>query len=103
MEFFDLVEDIEETYKFLKEKAEEENSNDIEKFKKQQEKNLDNITMKKQEFIQLISKSFLEEVFQGIESFKISFNHALLYFEKEFQKKNTQLIELIIDRLGFEF
>lgn len=103
MEFFDWVEDIEETYKHLIKNANEENIAAIQEYKEQKEKETEETLENVQETVNLASNSFLKVVFKGIKEFKAEHDKSITNIEKKYQKNKEKLIKLIIEQLGFEF
>lgn len=103
MEIFDWVQDIEETYKFLIEKAKEENLEDIQKFKAQEEKLIDIKIKKKQNFVDSNLKLLLEEVNIGMEKLKVFFNQSIENIQVKYEENRLKIINSIIKQLGFEF
>lgn len=103
MEIFDWVQDIEETYKFLIEKAKEENLADIQKFKAQEEKLIDVKIKKKQNFVDSNLKLLLEEVNIGMEKLKVFFNQSIENIQVKYEENRLKIINSIIKQLGFEF
>jgi len=103
MEIFDWVQDIEETYKFLIEKAKEEHLVDIQKFKAQEEKLIDVKIKKKQNFVDSNLKLLLEEVNIGMEKLKVFFNQSIENIQVKYDENRLKIINSIIKQLGFEF
>jgi molecular chaperone GrpE (heat shock protein) len=103
MENFEWVEDIEETYKYLIEKANEENLRDLQAYKDQQDKKMKYIIMKKREFVNLANKNFLEKVHNGMKKFDAEFIQAIKNIEEKYQENKENIIKLIIGKLGIEF
>jgi phosphoribosylanthranilate isomerase len=103
MDIFDWVQDIEETYKFLIEKAKEENLADIQKFKAQEEKLIDFKIKKKRNFVDSNLKLLLEEVNNGMEKLTVFYNQSIENIQVKYEENRLKIINSIIKQLGFEF
>lgn len=103
MDIFDWVQDIEETYKFLIEKAKEENLADIQKFKAQEEKLIDFKIKKKRNFVDSNLKLLLEEVNNGMEKLTVFYNQSIENIQVKYEENRLKIINSIIKKLGFEF
>ncbi len=103
MEIFDWVHDIEETYKFLIEKAKEENLENIQKFKTHQEKLIDIKIKKKRNFVDSNLKLLLKEVTSGVEKLNVFYNQSIENIQTKYEDNRLKIINSIIKQLGFEF
>lgn len=100
---FDWVKDIEETYKFLTEKAKDDSLIEIRNYKKQQEMVLEELFDKKQEFVNLSLKTLSKEFYNEIKMFHIHFNQAINNIEEKYQKNKKKVMNLILKQLGLDF
>lgn len=103
MEIFDWVHDIEETYKFLIERAKEENLENIQKFKTHQEKLLDAKIKKKRKFVDSNLKLLLKEVTNGVEKLNVFYNQSIENIQTRYEDNRLKIINSIIKQLGFVF
>lgn len=103
MEIFDWVHDIEETYKFLIERAKEENLENIQKFKTYQEKLIDVKIKKKQKFVDSNLKRLLKEVTSGVEKLNVFYHQSIDNIQAKYEDNRLKIINSIIKQLGFEF
>jgi gas vesicle protein len=97
---FEWVSDIEDIYQKLIEKAEQENSFEIQDFKEQQEKSLKELLKKNHDLVNLSLESLSEDVTSGIRSFENKIDDALKEIENDYKKKKSKLINQIIEELG---
>lgn len=99
----DWVKDIEETYKYLVEKAEEENQAEIKKYRSAQEEQLNEIILKKQEVINEALSTSSNEVRSSVRMFRRLIDNALNKIEKDFMDNREEIIHAILKYLGFDF
>ena len=103
MKIFEWVNDIEKVYHELIEKANKENSLELQIFKEQQENLLKEILKKNHELVNLSLESLSEDVTNGIRSYEEEFDKAIKVIDKDYQKKKPELINKIILKLGFDY
>ena len=103
MKIFDWANDIEKVYQQLIEKARQENALEVQTFREQQENVLKELLKKNHDLVNLSLESLSEDVTSGIRSYEAQFDEALKSIEKEYQKKKSELITAIIEKLGFNF
>lgn len=103
VDIFDWVKDIEETYKFLIDKAKEQNQVDIEEYKKEQEEIMEDIIKDKQELITYAMNTLSGEIKAEVKNYRTKFRNALKQIENDYQNHKEELIKVIIEKMGLEF
>lgn len=100
---FEYIEDIEETYKFLMGEAKKENFNDIIIYEKEQRETMIKVLQEKQKILEDTLKIFKETMEKDMRTFEKNVSNSFFKIRKNFRKKRRNLIELVLENLGFEF
>jgi F0F1-type ATP synthase membrane subunit b/b' len=103
MSIFDYVEDIEQTYKFLISKAKERNEEQIKAIRTDEEEKMNNTLQKKNEYIDYVLNDISNKIDGEIEIFQEKLEDILNVIKKSFESNNKELIQNIIEELGFDF
>jgi F0F1-type ATP synthase membrane subunit b/b' len=103
MDIFDWVKDIEETYKYLIEKAKDESLKVTQDYKVQQEKELENTIKTKQRLIDSTLATLSEEVHDEVKQFDEQIIGALKNIEKTFKRKRKTFVKEILKKIELEF
>ncbi|TFF87781.1 MAG: hypothetical protein EU549_04145 [Promethearchaeota archaeon] len=103
MSIFDYVEDIEETYKFLINKAKERNEKQIKSIRTDEEEKMNKTLQKKKEYVDYVLNDISNKIDGEIEIFQEKLEDILNAIEKSFESNKKELIQKIIKELGFDF
>ncbi|MFX1257974.1 MAG: hypothetical protein ACFFAN_08950 [Promethearchaeota archaeon] len=103
MDIFDWVKDVEETYKYLIEKAREENLADLQDYTTQQEKLMEEILNEKQEIVTYAFKAFSEDLDYRLKKFEGQYIQATKKVQEKYKENKKRLLNLILERLGLDF
>jgi hypothetical protein len=102
MDIFKWVQDIENVYDDLIEKAKKENLEELNDFRKNQEENMEELLSKKQDVLSLAFKNLSIEVNKEIEKFDKKLEELIKNIEKEFQKNKDLIKKSILQKIGFD-
>jgi len=103
MEVFKWVEEIENIYDELIEKAKSESLVEIQELKAQLEKDVDNEVQKTREMINIALQTTSKEVANENKNFDEKIKNLCDKIEKSFQLNKEKLMISIVKRLGFDF
>jgi len=103
MPIFKWVEEIENIYENLIEDAKKESLNDIEKLKASIEKDMEKKIHNNQEIINSALKTLSKEVNEKSSKFGESISKLNSKIEKIFYENKEGLMNLIFEKLGFDF
>ena len=103
IDIFDWVKDIEETYRFLIDNANNELSKEIRDFESEKKKILEVSLNSKQSIIDNALSTLLEECNNGTEIYSERFLEAISKIKDRFEVLNKKLIESITKELGIDF
>ena len=103
MPIFKWVEEIEDIYENLIEDAKKESLNDIEKLKASLEKDMEKKNQNNQEIINSALKTLSKEVNEKALKFGESISKLNSKIGKNFYENKEELVNLIFEKLGFDF
>lgn len=103
MDLFNWLSDIEKIYVNLINEAKEESLAEIQSLIDKEKKNVETILKKKQESVDLVLKSFSKEIKDYLENFEKIDNDNIKKIKVTYQNENNKLIEIILERLGYDF
>ena len=103
MEIFNWVKEIEDLYKELIEKTQNENLTEIQNLKNKNDELIDKTLMEKQKFVSLWLKNLSDTVNDEIKKLNLKLVDVFKEIELNFQKRCKNLEESIIEKLGFNF
>ena len=103
MEIFNWVKEIEDIYENLIDKSKKENLAEINDLRSIQEKFLDEKIKEKQEFVKSASNANAKDIDDANNLLKEDLKNILKKIEVNYQEKKEKLIQLIIEKLGFDF
>ncbi|MFX0057798.1 MAG: hypothetical protein ACFE85_03345 [Candidatus Hodarchaeota archaeon] len=103
MKIFEWIKDIEKVYEDLIEKAKEESLIEIQTFRKEQEKFLEDSIQTKQNNVKEVLKSLNKETKEEIRIFKEKLESKLKLVKSNYERKMEELIEEIITKAGLNF
>lgn len=103
MPIFKWVEDIENIYENLIENAKKESLEDIERLKASLEKDMEKKIHNNQEIINSALKTLSKEVNEKSLKFGESISKLCSKIEKNYYENKEELMNLIFEKLGFDF
>ncbi|TXT61593.1 MAG: hypothetical protein BAJALOKI2v1_20046 [Promethearchaeota archaeon] len=103
MDIFKWVEDIEETYKYIMERAEEDKKNKIEKVEKQEKENRKKTLNKKRNFVDRVLKKLESDIHKKTEEFHTAISEEIESIRDQYEENQTKLIESIKNQLEMNF
>jgi hypothetical protein len=103
MAIFDWVKEIEKIYEELIEEAKKESLSELQNFRDEQEKMVDENLQKKQNIINIALKSLKEEVNKEIGFIKTNMERQLKEIESNYEQNKIILIKEIINKLRLNF
>ncbi len=103
MELFKWLEDIQDLYKNLIEKAQKESITQIKQLDTEKKIEMEKILKKKEDFVNSIINDLLKTMRDHISNFKSTNNKEIEKLKENYFKNRDNLVKSIIDKLGYNF
>ena len=103
MALFKWLSDIEKVYETLINEAKEESITEIQSLIDKEKKDVETILKKEQESFDLLLKGFSKEVKGYLENFEKRDNEEIKKIEATYQNNKNKLIEISLEKLGYDF
>lgn len=103
MDIFKWVKDLEDIYENLLEETKRGSLEEIREFRVIQEKNMEDLLSRKQDIVNLATKSLSVDVNEEIEDFEKRLNNSIKEIEVNFNKNKNSIKKSILKTLGLDF
>ncbi|MHA1489618.1 MAG: hypothetical protein ACTSRI_08185 [Promethearchaeota archaeon] len=103
MNIFKWIKEIEKTYEGLIENSRRESSAEIQLLKENEEKERKKILREKKDFISSILINLSEEIQGDIIKFEKKNDDLIKKIEKDFQNNKVKLVNLLLEKMGYDF
>ncbi|MFW9945430.1 MAG: hypothetical protein ACFFDX_01230 [Candidatus Odinarchaeota archaeon] len=103
MELFKWLEDIQDLYKSLIEKAQKESIIEIKQLETERKNEMEKILKKKEEFVNSIINDLLKTMKNHISNFKSNNNKEIEKLKENYFNNRNNLVKSILEKLGYNF
>ncbi|MFX1493854.1 MAG: hypothetical protein ACFFBZ_06195 [Promethearchaeota archaeon] len=103
MELFKWLEDIQDLYKSLIEKAQKESIIEIKQLETERKNEMEKILKKKDEFVNSIINDLLKTMRNHVSNFKSNNNKEIEKLKENYFNNRNNLVKSILEKLGYNF